>query len=298
MPSAKYLVAVTVAAALVIAATLWVYPSSTDFAAANPYWQGTRWSRTRLGIQSLRAPAYLPAEAKGTALIVIPAVAPKASDLDSFTRYLAAGGVLVVMDDFGYGNTILAHAGTAARFRGDLLADLLFNVRNPRFPRIIDFAPGPTAAGIREVVLNRATVLDGTAALTVLARSSPLSYLDLNANGRRDADEPGGPFPVAAATPVGAGTLVLVSDPSLLVNSMLDRGQNRLFLQYLFRFAGTDARVYLDEAHLPRALLDRTKDVLERGRALFSHPLLAYALAAAGFALPLAILLKSSGGRS
>lgn len=287
-----------VAAALVIAATLWVYPSSTDFVAANPYWHGTRWSRTQLGIQGLRRPADLPAEAKGTALIVIPAVRPGADDVDRLARYLAAGGVLIVMDDFGDGNTVLSQLGAAARFRGRLLADPLFNFRNPRFPRIADFAPGPAAAGIREIILNRATALDGTDGMTVLARSSPLSYLDLNANSRRDPDEPGGPFPVAAAAPVGAGILVLTSDPSLLVNSMLALGQNRLFLQYLFQFAGTNTRVYLDEAHLPRAPLDTAKAMLERGRALFSHPLLAYALAAAGFALPLVILLKSSGGRS
>ncbi len=295
---AKGLLAVAVATALGITTALWFYPSSTDFAAGNPRWQGTRWSRTHLGIQGLRSSVDLPAEARGTALIVIPAVAPPASDVDRLLRYLTAGGVLIVMDDFGRGNAVLARTGTAARFHGGLLADPLFNYRNPRLPRITDFGPAAAAAGIREIVLNRGTALEETAALTVLARSSPLSYLDLNNDNRRDAEEAGGPFPVAAAASVGAGTLVLVSDPSLLVNDMLTLGQNRLFLEYLFRFAGTDAQVYLDEASLPRTPLDEAKAALARARAPLAYPPLAFALAAAGLALPLAILRKSSGGRS
>ncbi len=295
---AKGLLAVAVATALGIMAALWLYPSSTDFAAGNPHWQGTRWSRNDLGIQGLRSAADLPAEARGTALIVIPAVAPSDSDIDGLSRYVTAGGVLIVMDDFGQGNTVLARTGTVARFQGGLLADPLFNYRNPRFPLVTDFAAAPAAAGMREIVLNRGTVLEETAALTVLARSSPLSYLDLNNNDRRDGGEPGGPFPVAASASVGAGTLVLVSDPSLLANAMLPLGQNHLFLEYLFGFAGTSAQVYVDEASLPRAPLDEAQAALARARAPLAYPPLAFALAAAGLALPLAILRKSSGGRS
>jgi len=296
--SVRSLVLVAGVAALLIAAALWVYPSSTDFAGANPYWHGTRWSRAELRIAGLRAPANLPAEPKGTVLIVIPAVPPRMDHLDRLARYVAAGGVLVVLDDFGQGNRILARLGSTARFHGKRLADPLFNYRNPRLPRITELAPAATAAGVREIVFNHATALDGIAGMTVLARSSPVSYLDLNGNGRRDGDDPGGPFPVAAVTPVGLGTLVVVGDPSLLLNSMLDLGQNRRFLQYLFQFAGSAAQVYLDEASLPRAPLDRAKVGLAQARALIAHPLLAYALAAVAFALPLVILLKSWGGRS
>ncbi len=297
MLSGRFLAAVAVLTALVVVVTLWWYPSPTDFAATNPRWQGTRAARTALGIRSLASLADLPRQPQGTALIVIPAVAPRPDSLTRIARYLAGGGVLILMDDFGYGNTVLSHLGAAARFHGGLLVDPLFNYRNPRFPRIADAAAEPAGGAARSLILNRATALSGTEGMTVLAWSSPLSYLDANGNGARDPEEPGGPLPVAAAAAAGAGKLVLVADPSLLLNSMTGLAGNRAFLQYLFRFAGEGAPVYLDETHLPRAPLDVAKAWLRRARATVAHPILAYALAAVGFAAPLLFLLKSHGGR-
>ncbi|MDQ7850072.1 MAG: DUF4350 domain-containing protein [Armatimonadota bacterium] len=297
MPSGRFLAAVAAVAACAVLLALWLYPSSSDFAATNPYWHGTRATRAMLGVRGLASLAELP-EPQGTALIVIPAVLPHADDIVRLDRYLAGGGVLILMDDFGYGNTVLAHLGIAARFQGTLLVDPLFNYRNPRLPRIADAAAQPAAGSLQTLVLNRATALSGTDGMTVLAWSSPLSYLDADGNGARGPDEAGGPFPVAAAVAKGAGVLVLVADPSLLINSMVEVGGNKAFLRYLFQFAGERAQVYLDEAHLPRAPLDLAKAWIARTRALVGHPVLAYALAAGSLALPLVILLKGHGGRS
>jgi len=45
-----------------------------------------------------------------------------------------------------------------------------------------------------------------------LARSGPDSWLDLNGNQRKDPDEPGGPFILAAAAEAGSGRVVVISD--------------------------------------------------------------------------------------
>jgi hypothetical protein len=257
---------------------------------ANPYWNGLRQSAREFGVVGIASLDRLPDQPRGTALVVIPYFAPSPADLDLLKRYVEGGGVLILMADFGAGNAVLAHLGVRARLGGQVLADPLFNHRNPRFPRVSEFPPGPLAEGVGSLVLNHATVIAEAGGMTVAATSSPVSYVDANGNGRRDAGEPGGPHAVAAVGPVGAGSLVLVSDPSILLNSMLDLGDNRRFVQNLFRLAGADARVYLDEAHLDRAPLDEARLALAGVRSIAAHPLVMFAAAGAGLALPLALL--------
>lgn len=290
----SFLATVAVLTLLLVALTLWVYPSRTDFAASNPYWNGFRVASQQLGIRSVVSLRFLLGQPRGTALIVIPYVSPSPSDRETIKQYVNAGGVLILMDDFGFGNAVLERLGVGARFSGQLLVDPLFNFKSRRLPRIAEFPAGPVSEGVRGLILNRATVISEADGLRVLARSSPVSFLDANENGQRDAGEEGGPFAVAAIVPARAGYLVLVSDPSMLLNSMLGLADNRRFLQGLFRVAGDGALVYLDEAHLAGAPLDVVKDGLNRFRGFLASPLVAFAASTAGLALPLALLWRST----
>jgi hypothetical protein len=64
----------------------------------------------------------------------------------------------------------------------------------------------------------------------VIAQSSFFSYLDINQNGKHDENEPTGPFPVAVLVPYGPGELLVISDSSILINSM-SRGSQIGILQ-------------------------------------------------------------------
>ncbi len=292
MPSRDLLVAVCVCTLLLVALTLWVYPSGTDFAPSNPYWNGLQRAREELAIKRLSSLNLLAQQAKGTVLIVIPTTVPSSADLDTLKQFTEAGGVLMLMDDFGFGNNILAHLGVTARLSGLVLVDPLFNFRNRRFPRIIAFSASPLSEGVDSLVLNHASVITDDSGLTVLARSSPISFLE-NGKGERDAGQASRPpFAVAGMRRLGEGYLVLVSDPSILLSSMLVLGSNRRFLQNLFKLAGDGATVYLDEAHLPLAPLDVAKEQLRRFRGNFTSPLVAFATAGVGLAVPLAILWR------
>ncbi len=282
--SPRFIIAIGALTILVVAVTLWVVPSASDFSTSNPSWNGLQQARDQFAMHGLRSLGLLPAQAVGTALVVVPAVPFSPRDLDALKQYTAGGGVLILMDDFGYGNAILAHLGAESRLSGQLLVDPLFAYKNRRFPRVTDLA-GPGAEGVQSIVLNYATVITGTARTTVLARSSPASFLNRNRNGRRDAGDPPGPFAVAALQRVGGGSVVVVSDSSLLLNSMLGLANNRRFAQNLFHLAGVRPQVYLDEGHLPRAPLDVAKDWLSRARGVFAFPPLALLAAAAGIAL-------------
>lgn len=296
MLSRRFLAGVIAYTAVAVALILWYYPSSTDFAISNPYWNGLSELTRGFSVRPLTLTDGFPAESQGTVLLVIPSRPPQPSHLTFIKRYVETGGVLVLLDDFGSGNDILAFLGSEIRFSGQLLADPLFNLRNGRLPRILDIAPSPITQGVEGLILNHATVLTGIGESRGAALSSPVSYLDVNRNGRRDEGEPVGRLPVAGLEPIGEGYLIVVSDPSILVNGTIHLAHNRRLLFNVFGLAGTNARVFLDNALLPYAPLDVAKNLLADARRLIGGPAGAFALVVAALVLP-AVLLPRPGGR-
>jgi hypothetical protein len=104
------------------------------------------------------------------------------------------------------------------------------------------------------MTLNQATWLQVGRAADVWARSSYFSYGDLNGDGRRGAGEPDGPFAIGAVADLGAGRVVVVSDASLLLNSMVRSGDN---VEAVARFIRGE--VLIDQLHLPEVQTDRSK---------------------------------------
>ncbi len=190
-------------------------------------------------------------------------------ELAEIRRFVDSGGTLELMDDFGYGNDVLAHLGLKARFSHLLLLDPLFCYKNPALPVITDFTP--PIDGVEEVLLNHATVLIDVDDDAVIARSSASSFLDANENSAFDEGEQKGPFPVAAVLRLGAGTVVLISDPSVVLNSTISRFDNFAFVSSLS--AGLGARgVILDQSHLTGAPLDVSKKRITDAREFVASP--------------------------
>lgn len=294
MRSGRLILVTGIITVFLVALVLWLYPSRTDFSDTNSSWNGLGRAGEQFGLRRLASLDFLPDQARGSSLIVIPYMSPTGPELERLKRYIETGGVLILMDEFGTANTILTHLGTGARLSGELLVDPLFNFKNGRLPRIADFTGGPLTESVENLVLNHATVIADTGRLTAVASSSLVSYLDANGNRRRDVDEPSGPFAVAALGRVGAGHVALVSDPSILLNSMLDLGYNRRFVRNLFKIAGVDTPIYLAEAYLPSAPLDMAKDLLKQVRQALEVPPFAFGLVLVGFGLPLALVLRNS----
>lgn len=222
----RFWAGVTGGVILVLGLLVWLYPSSADFDPYNPFWNGLQ----NLA-RDLHAPLISGAELqrlhKNTALLVIPYRKFSEEEMLGLKSYTQRGGNLILADDFGYGNSLLSFLGIAAEFQGRPLLDPLFNYRNSYFPKISFPGLG------REVVLDHPTALSLGPEGKVLALSSSFSFLDLDDNGNWDPGEPQGPFVMAASLDLGRGKVILLSDPSFLINSMLDVGQNRAFLNRL-----------------------------------------------------------------
>jgi hypothetical protein len=86
--------------------------------------------------------------------------------------------------------------------------------------------------GVEALTLNRPTAVEPNGS-TVLATSSNYTYADANLNGELDDSESLRQFPVATVESVGSGEVVVLGDPSLFINVMIDRSDNRAFVENL-----------------------------------------------------------------
>lgn len=274
----RFLATLTVAVVLLLLIAVWLYPSDEDFRAENPFWNGASGLFPASGFVPLESLKDLPASPHGAGLLLIPRVPPSAPDIAALGAFVAAGGTLVLADDYGYGNQVLEGLGLNARFSGDALLDPLFSYRNPWLPRVHHVAARSVTAGVEAIVLNHATALTGVAGGEILASTSSFSFLDADDNGMRDDGEEAGPLPVVSLHGVGAGKVILIADPSIFINSMSGMEGNGAFVRSISRLSGSG--VFVDQSHLGRSHLDEARQTLAVARSIVSKPAVMLALLA------------------
>lgn len=241
-------------------------PIADPYSTANPQWNGTS-TLLALGFKPVKSNllSALSTPAPPSIVFILgPSLQFTSAEADGLTGYLANGGVLVLADNIGSGNQLLALLGLPVRFDGRLLLDTLFYTTQPTLPTIVNLPPSTLSTGIGELTLNYATALNITDARTVrtLASSTPFSFLDTNRNGKLDPGEPTGPFPVLAETSVGKGSVIVFSSPASFTNGMLNVTDNTPLLQNILKTA-PPGNVLLDESHLTPSPFTATKEVAE-----------------------------------
>jgi len=209
------------------------YPSAQDFMRANPFWNGLRDFSERFEADMVPSIDQATAQRGGGLLIAIPYLSYNDEELAHIAGFVMAGGSLLLMDDYGYGNQALSALELDMEFSGEPLLDPYINYRNQWLPLATSLAPELREAGIERLNLNHATALRVRGTYEVLAWSSDTAYLDSNRNETWDEGEVRGPLPLAARAEVGLGTVTVVSDPSILINSMVGRGDNAAFLRHI-----------------------------------------------------------------
>ena len=253
-------------------AAIWFYPSLQAFMASNTMWNGINRFSKEFNVQNVDSVAALPAAPQQDVLIAVPYVPYTSDELAQMKQFVENGGKLIMLDDFGYGNSFLEYADIPARFDNTPLLDPLFNYKNEYFPRILDFNTDVTASGIKMIAFNHGTTLSGVSQSQALAWSSSMSFLDTNQNGNLDPGEAEGPFVVAASYTLGSGTLDLVADSSLIMNAAPGTNDNNAFVNYLMTSGGTPAKVLFDRGQVTKSSLDASKIKLNRVRGVVSNP--------------------------
>jgi hypothetical protein len=253
---------------LIISMAAPIISTSTDFSIFNSGWNGT----SKLAILTYKAGKFVPdfqVKSTGTeititqlgidkinldpatsALVVIgPGKTFTSSEGEIVGGFVRDGGQLLLADDFGTGNSLLAGMGATSRFSNDLVMDLSFE-KQPEFSVVYDLRNDSTTRNVSTLLLNYPSSLSIGGDTELIASSSIASWLDTNGDRLQEWGEPRGPFPIAAREHLGTGTILLLSDPSVLINGMAAQMDNGIFGANLIdEVCNGRTAVFFDESH-------------------------------------------------
>ncbi len=296
MKTSKLLLALTLILILSLTIVIWFFPPNGDFRVDNPFWNGYSRINTKMNATTIETLDALPSHPSGTALLLVPYEPFSATELNKLNSYVTNGGTLVVLDDYGYGNQVLNAIQTKITFSGTPMLDPLFNYKNDQFPLITNFANDSLTTNVTNVVLDHATCLNNTSSATVFAFTSSFSFLDVSGTDISTSSDPNGPFPYAAYQKIGQGYIVAVADPSILINSMLNMGNNLQFINNVAKLNGANPQIFIDQSHLPTTTLDTAKADLSLVYLAVSSPVGTLSLIALIIVLSLISIYRKGEG--
>jgi len=263
LTSAKSLAFAAILSATLMLSLAYYWPIQEAYHPLNPDWNGCSKVANTTGKTKLLLSYRIPLPNQPSLLAIIgPSTIFTKDEIAEIRSFLEAGGTVLLADDFGTGNTLLKGLNVSAQFSGKPFADLYYYSKAPRFPLIGAFSPSPITANVTTLVLNLPAYIDITnsSRVTKLASSSPFSFVDLNGNGRPSPNETISSYPVLVDIEIGRGSLILVSDPSMFVNEMIDLYDNMQLFENLLRM-GRDSLIF-DVAHLEKAPLTDSRIML------------------------------------
>lgn len=229
--------------------------STAAFGAYNPNWDGTTDlraladERAEETVIARDVSAYRGSDPNETvAFVLSPTEGYETNETSRLRTFVDRGGTLVVAGDFGrHENPLLAELGVDTRLNGTLVRDERFYSQSPALPTATNVSANHTlTSGVEELTLNYGTVLEAGPNATVPVSTSAFAYLDANASGELEDDETVASYPVVAIEGAGEGQVVVVSDPSVFLNAMLERPGNRAFAENLVDGSAT---VLFDLSH-------------------------------------------------
>ncbi|EMA30208.1 DUF4350 domain-containing protein [Haloarcula japonica] len=238
-----------------------VYAASTSSAAFGVYnsqWDGSGDLRNVVADAGANVTVgtnvsqYPTSDADGTVAVVLsPEQSYSPSERARIAEFVRSGGTLVVAEDYRpRGNDLLAAVGADARFDGRPVYDNRNYYRNSSLPEATPAGDYPETTGVDTIVLNYGTTVRAGNA-TPLVNTSEYAYLDTNGNANLDGAEQLASRPVVTSELVGDGRVIAVSDPSLFVNAMLERGDNRRFVRNIVADHDTALLDYSHASSIP-----------------------------------------------
>lgn len=230
--------------------------SAVSTAPFSPYgatWEGTSDFRshveatdtTELEIVTTTA-GYEDLEAADTAAFVFaPEEGYSTTDIERIEGFLDSGGTLILLDTGGMqANDLLTGLDADARLDGRILQDDRHHAQGPLMSIATGISNHTKTVGVEQVTLNFATAVQPGSA-TVLVNTSAFAYLG-EPDDEIDDDTELTAYPIASTETIGNGDLVVVGDPSIAINAMIDEPDNRQFLDAL---AGDAETIAIDLSH-------------------------------------------------
>ena len=206
-------------AALILMSPL--LPIPDPYSAYNVYWNGYS---EAVYLCNATVKYYGINDAK--TVIIIPMIKPSPSFIGNLINFTRNGGVLIIISNgVYYGNYILKYMGINASFSNSSIIDPVINYVNPNLPIAMINPAFQNAIGAQYILLDNSSyiILPGKGNYIIIAETSSFSKAG-NING---------PFPVIAEIPYGNGSVILIADPSIFMNSMINYYGNSALLRWL-----------------------------------------------------------------
>lgn len=257
-------------------AMLALYPEVNDFRLGNIFWNGMSELDSILKPTVLNSYSELPAPGYNLTLLLIgPERDFTVDEAEAIARFINNGGQVILADEIGFGNTLLEKLNLTLRIDGNLVLDPLFKERNSRLPRARYISDTHTL----EIILDYASIIHGCK--KPILQTTSYSYLDRNMNNEWDPGEEKGPFAVGCIIKLGDGELVLFSDSSLFINSIIRLGSNRDLLLNIIK----DRKVLVDSTHWSQTIFTTSKSIIVQTLKIFNSLEARYALIISAIAI-------------
>lgn len=196
----------------------------------------------------------LASSAPNSVLVMMGPTEPFTSGEESALETFVKGGgtLILIADNGGTGHslsisTTTSYFGTSSSLaiESSPLRDLDSFEKRPDFVLLKNFVSHPMVENVSSILTNYPSVITSGGGWSTtnnrvsgdIAWTSTKSFLDQDGDGIRDTEESAGPFSVIAVKETGDGRLVLIADPGIFVNDMIDRANNRQFATSLFDWA-------------------------------------------------------------
>jgi hypothetical protein len=239
--------AILIAAAFILIVHL--TSNTIEFSRYNGGWNGTSSFFSDLDrhyTQDIYTPDDLTRQPNNSILLIIaPFHEPTAQELAAYRTFLNKGNTIFLADDYGTGNAILSGIGSnISSIQPGNLSSLDWQYGDPYtfvvYPSI-EQSPVPLPD---DMVLDRAPPLDGG---TPLMFTSVMSWNDITGDRRLTEGEVMGTFPVMATETLGQGQLIVLSDPSIFINSMYSAEENENNRDFIRNLTGRGGPVLIDQ---------------------------------------------------
>jgi hypothetical protein len=231
--------------------------NDTEFSRYNYNWNGTSQFYDDAGSEIITDYSNLYGRKNSTLLMIEPDGKFTSSEITALMRFLRDGNKIFISDEPGNSNTLLGILGTGLSVTPANLSSTDSEYNNKRFIICYPYKEDGITAGVESVALNSPSVAEGGISLM---RSSFLSWIDTNGNGKADATEPLGKRSVMVRDE--AGQVYLLSDSSLFINRMYGYKRLRDNDRFIQNIMGLSDNLLVEYRHSAAASADGLSGIL------------------------------------
>ncbi|MDG6988683.1 MAG: hypothetical protein JRN21_05080 [Nitrososphaerota archaeon] len=217
-------------------------PDSVAFSPNNYGWNGLQGVASAYKVRFTTSLSTVPQ--KSVLVVAQPSIDFSASEAGKVKGFLLGGGTVLVADNSGVANSLLAEIGSAISIEEQhTISDQTYNWKSSSVPTAL-VLPGVKPrfgflANVTGIALDTPSPLLVSGGATGLAITSQFSGYSTPKGTVR------GPFVVMAEQKFGSGTLIVIGDSQVLLNSEWTVADNKVLIGNLF----ANAPVYIDASH-------------------------------------------------